>query len=373
VKKIAVIHFHPLELYPPVMNYIRYIEARAIHERMVVYTICPKEEMPLFVSHQDHIQIRRYADPGASKTSLQKLWRYINFYIGVLYHLLAVKPSKILYFETISSFPALVYKMVFKTTELYVHYHEYTSPQEMGTNGMLLTRWFHKLERKVYPKLKWISHTNSIRMQKFIADNEGTYIANPHILPNYPPKSWHVQRNSEIERPVRIIYIGALGMESMYVKEFAEWVISRKGEVIWDIYTMNVSKDAKQYLLSLDTELIKFKGACNYYELPQILKNYDVGVVLYKGIIPNHVHAVSNKVFEYLACGLDVWYSQNMTGTDPYRTKDVFPKVLSVDFTALDQFEFEKALGRTGLLFQPSRYYSEEALYPLVSELEYFL
>jgi hypothetical protein len=369
VKKIAVIHFHPLELYPPVMNFIRFFEDGAMQGNMVVYTMYPQKTMPLFASGKVTVRIRRYANAAESKTAWQKLWRYTNFYIGVLFHLLLTRPSKLLYFETISSFPAIVYKRIFPSTGLFAHYHEYTSPEEMGSDGMLLTRWFYKLERRLYPKMDWVSHTNALRMQNFIADIAPVEIAHPHILPNYPPRSWYVQRDGDIRRPVRIVYVGALGLGSMYVKEFAEWVIGRKGEVTWDIYTLNVSEEAKEYLASLGTELIQLKGACDYYWLPQVLKNYDVGVVLYKGIIPNHVIAVSNKVFEYLACGLDVWYSKNMIGTDPYVSKGVFPKVLSVDFSALSQFRLEDALSRVDTSFQASQYYSEKALSPLFEAL----
>lgn len=42
---------------------------------------------------------------------------------------------------------------------------------------------------------------------------------------------------------------------------------------------------------------------------------YDVGLVLYNGIILNHIYSVPNNVFEYLACGLQVWYSDKLIST----------------------------------------------------------
>jgi hypothetical protein len=37
---------------------------------------------------------------------------------------------------------------------------------------------------------------------------------------------------------------------------------------------------------------------------------------LYKGHIPNYIYNVPNKVYEYLACGLQVWYSKDLLTTE---------------------------------------------------------
>ena len=192
----------------------------------------------------------------------------------------------------------------------------------------------------------------------------------PYILPNYPPRSWIRTETREIRRPVRIVYVGSLGMESMYLREFAEWVIGQQGKVIWDIYALHLSADIKDYLLGVYPALIRFKGACYYYDLPSLLPEYDIGVVLYKGIMPNHIYAVSNKVFEYAACGLDTWYAQEMVGTHPYDTPpDIYPRILRVDFSASGGPDLESVLDRTGLEFRPSSYFCEEALVPLMEKI----
>ena len=45
------------------------------------------------------------------------------------------------------------------------------------------------------------------------------------------------------------------------------------------------------------------------------MADYHIGLTLYNGHIPNFVYNVPNKVFEYLACGLDVWYSKDLIST----------------------------------------------------------
>jgi len=90
---------------------------------------------------------------------------------------------------------------------------------------------------------------------------------------------------------------------------------------------------------------------------------------LYKGIIPSQVLLAPNKIFEYLTCGLDVWYPQQMIGTDPYRTTTTFPKVVALDFTDMHEWTVAKAMDRAGLQFRSYTFSYEEALAPLLQQI----
>jgi hypothetical protein len=48
------------------------------------------------------------------------------------------------------------------------------------------------------------------------------------------------------------------------------------------------------------------------------LINYDIGVTIYNGHIPNYIYNVPNKILEYLACGLNVWYSSELISTQKF-------------------------------------------------------
>jgi hypothetical protein len=156
----------------------------------------------------------------------------------------------------------------------------------------------------------------------------------------------------------------------MYVQAFADWVISRKGQVIWDIYALHVPDETRKYLQTVHPEWIRFRGACYYYDLPELLKDYDVGVVIYKGLIPNYVYNAPNKVMEYAACGLDVWYARELIGTHPYDTPEtVYPRIIRLDFTNMAAFDMDAALDRSGKHFSPAPYNCEEALQPLLTAI----
>jgi hypothetical protein len=66
----------------------------------------------------------------------------------------------------------------------------------------------------------------------------------------------------------------------------------------------------------IDSKYINLFESINYFKLPEVLIKYDVGLTIYKGFIPNYIYNVPNKVFEYLACGLKVWYSKDLLTTD---------------------------------------------------------
>jgi hypothetical protein len=371
MRRLAILHFNPLELYPPVMNLLRFLARESCPELEIrVYTLRTEEDVPDFDAPGPAVLIIRKGMLKAVQNSFGRYGLYAHYYTSVTWDLFRWKPDAVMTYETLSFFPAYLYKRFFRRrSALMIHYHEYMSLHDYES-GMFLNRWFHRLEKSLYPQTSWVSHTNEERMRRFLADNGDRQVPHPFILPNYPPCDWIRTEPGKIHRPVRIVYVGSLGMESMYLKEFAEWVIGQQGRVIWDIYALHVAADIEAYLLAVHPEWIRFKGACYYYDLPSLLPDYDIGVVLYRGIIPNHIYAVSNKVFEYTACGLDVWYAREMVGTHRYDTPpNVFPRIAAVDFSAPGGPDLEKMLDRTGLEFRSSSYFCEEALVPLIEKM----
>ena len=90
------------------------------------------------------IHILRLGVSGSGMNPISRFWNYGVFFMGTFFYLVAKKPVRILYYETISSFPAWLYRKFFnKETEVLIHYHEYTSPEEYQA-GMRLTWFFHK-------------------------------------------------------------------------------------------------------------------------------------------------------------------------------------------------------------------------------------
>lgn len=367
MNRIVLIHFAPLELYPPVQNFLRFLDEKSIAKNVMVITTASNANLPLVVTN--NIKIFRC---GKSRHHFGKIKRYINylrFYFSSIRLLFYYRPGKIFYYETLSSFPAYVYRKINKKVEIFIHYHEYVSKQEYK-NGMKLARLFHRFEQELYPTARSVSHTNSLRMEKFKKDIAPIALSKDCIIPNYPPSDWRrdIQTDSK-RRPLKIIYIGALSLATMYTRKFAEWVLSCNGNVTWDIFSLNYKDDAAKFISSLHSPWITLREGVDYSSLPSILCHYHVGVILYNGHIPNYIYNAPNKMFEYLACGLDVWFPKEMIGCYDYVTEKTFPKVQALDFQNLSALDLHDLISRNELTHQPSSFYCEQVYEKLYEKL----
>jgi len=352
------------------MNFINCKADTGTDAALDVYATWCTAGINLFAARDANTRIFRYGAKTKPIGAFARAWHYWRFYLLTLLRLLLTRPATVIYFESISAFPACIYKLVInRKARIFIHYHEYMTPQEYA-GGMRLVQLFHRLEKKIYGRASWISHTNADRMQRFVQDMDGIAIPNRHILPNYPPKSWWTPPGSSSSKPVRAVYVGSLSLDTMYTREFAAWVISRQGEIVWDIYSLNITPEAADFIRSLPGGLVNLNPGVNYDRLPQILGKYDLGVILYTGHVPNWIYNAPNKLFEYLSAGLDVWVSNVMTGSLPYVTGTTYPRVLAVDFSQLDKFDLHRALDKSGLSLSQPAWYSEEVYRPLWMELQ---
>lgn len=332
----VIIHFSPVELYPPIQNFLRMAASGACGERVILLTTyCDTKGLSMFEAGSQHIQIIRLGKSGNHVERWQRWFTYLLFNLGAVWVLLRKRPSKVLYYESLSAFPAYVYKRFINTKAfILVHYHEYATAAEYK-NGMWLNRWFHRLECWLYPRVSWLSHTNEERMRFFQEDILPIQLSNPQVVPNYPPTAWEHIPKAEYHKPLKIIYIGSLSLDTMYTKEMAEWIIAQNGSVNWDIYSQNITTEARYYLESIRNPSINLHHALNYDQLVTLLPQYDIGVILYKGHMLNYIWNAPNKLFEYLICGLDVWYPDSMKGISKYDSVEFWPKVVRLNFSML--------------------------------------
>lgn len=363
---IVIIHLLPLELYPPVMNLVDYLSKNYLGKIIVLTTYkSAKNSLTLYSNNSSKVLLKRMSLSG--KNPIARMINYTIFYLNGISLLIRSKPKAVLYFESLSAWPALVYKKIRgERIKLMVHYHEYNDPQ-VKSEGTSLMRHFHKLEKKMYSHFSWISHTNPVRLQMFKDDNGLNKLPKSifHVMPNYPSSSWMRKEGSYCykQKQKKLVYVGSLGYDNMYLQEVVDWVGNHPEEFSLDVYSYNIDSKARKILEQGDYENIKYCGGCDYQSLPGLLSHYDIGLVIYKPFSQNTIHAVSNKVFEYLACGLDVWFSEDMMYTFEYERREVFPKVLPVDFKNLNSFDTVHAVCRTGLKFEPSVYFYEN-IYP---------
>jgi hypothetical protein len=367
MRKICIIHFVDIERYPPAINLLRYLNEHAGNDAVIdVLTIAG--ELPAIASLPG-INIHRLANWKESSSGFSRMLLYLKFNLLAILKLLSIRPDVILYFETLSSGPAWFYKTFIRgKTSIYVHYHEYVSKTEYA-NGMVLSRWLHQKEKKLYRRTTWVSHTNQDRLSLFLKDLNGSAPPHTYIVPNYPPASWKNRPMTQKNKLVKLVYIGALSLETMYVREICEFVLQHRDRCSLDIYSSNVSDDARKYLVSLPSNIISYHGGVNYDELPRLLPTFDIGLVLYHGHIPNYVYNIPNKLFEYHVCGLDVWFPSSMTSALPYQTINTYPKIIAIDFTKLESIDLGAITERCGLHERRNDFSYEDAVKPLAHSL----
>ncbi len=368
--KLVILHFSPLELYPPVQNLLNVLGKKNAEKRITVLTTNVSVSTLKNIEYcSPGIKIKRLGVSGIQIGTFKRYLTYFYFNIGALVTLIFKRPESLLYFETISSFPAYLYKKYFNSkVNVFIHYHEYTSPDEYE-KGMIQTRYFHKYEKWIYQRSNWLSHTNEYRLKQFVDDIKPVIINNPRVLPNYPPENWPCKQIDHIGTPVKAVYIGALSLKTMYVKQFVEYVIEQKGNLLFDIYAYNIDGETKRYLQGQNNDWIKLKAGVNYLDLPDILKQYEVGVVLYKGHISNYIYNAPNKLFEYYASGLDIWFPQIMKGSLPYVTHNTYPKIMALDFDRLNDKQLNNLSQRNGYEHKQPLFTCENVLEPLISKL----
>lgn len=331
-RKLAIIHFQPVEKYPPVLNFVDCLR-KAGQFAAVVCTTHGVNNVWRFKA-PNYVSIFRFG-----KQALSPIHRYIcygAFNLLSFLKLLLFRPDCVLYYETYSIFPALLYKSLFPKTKLSAHYHEYLTLTEINKSSPYL-RWLCKIERNYYKKIDSISHTNKDRLLLFKADYPELGVEKLKVIPNYPPAIWYQSERTENRRidSKRVVYVGALSMDTMYTEVFSRWIVDQNGAYTLDIYTDNLAPGISEFLEGMNTSLIRLRKPLPYFELPNVLPNYDIGVVLYNGHIPNYVYNVPNKVIEYYACGLEVWCSKDLLSTAEFKADQKIETIKIVDFTNL--------------------------------------
>ncbi len=144
------------------------------------------------------------------------------------------------------------------------------------------------------------------------------------------------------------------------IKEFCEWVIGQKGKIKFDVYSFNMHQNTKEYLSKLNNENIQFfPEGIFYHDIPKKLINYDIGLILYKCNNLNYVFNAPNKLFEYLACNLDIWFPTEMKGAYEYVRSGSSPQILNLDFQNLNQYNVEELVSTKGTTYKEDNYFCE--------------
>lgn len=367
---LFIIHFQPVELYPPIQNILGILEnVESDLNTTVLSTNVEAKQTSHTVSTK---RIKLVKVNVKSRFRFLRFLKHQYFYLKAFLLFLLYKPDKILYFESISAAPVLLFKLLRPKTKVFVHYHEYTSPDEYKT-GMKLVQFNHLLEKKMFVRFDWISQTNQKRLSFFHEDNPKINTTILKVMPNYPSVDWALKEKTypkdfEINEPIRMVYIGAISEEDTYIKEIIDFVKSEPSKYDLELFSFNLDMNTRAYIETNNVSNVRFSGALEYSEIPKVLSKKAIGLILYKGNTLNYIYNAPNKLFEYLACGLDVWYPKEMLGCSDYKS-DESPKVFEVDFLNIQKSIIGYNLGKKNNLCIEKEYSAEMATKTLIGKL----
>lgn len=357
----------PLEYYPPVTNFLDIITK---HPFVVKVWSTHNVNNRAVYFNEELKNITRSVFPNKEDSLISRVFKYFIFNLSCFLNLVIYRPEVVFYYESYSVFPVFLYLKLFgKGTRLYIHYHEYED-RENYKNGMKLVRYYHELEKKfLYKRASWISQTNKDRLHMFASDHPKLPSEVLKIMPNYPPKIWssQVSVNGKIAKnAIRTVYVGSLSLKDTFIREYCDWVLKQNGKVCFHVFAYNLDDETIDYLKSLNTDYIVFynKGV-EYNKMPSLLAEYDIGLILYKANTKNYKYNAPNKLFEYLVCGLKVFYPDVMLGIKPYLTENIIPlnfkNMASID-TLVPNFKTSVS--------SATNYTAEEAFKELLHELQ---
>lgn len=288
-----VLHYNPVKLYPPAESGIRFLQQSGLDVNVITTQV--------------------YGGQTVSKLLL--FFRILSFNFRALWCIARKSVDLLVVYEHLSIPPVRLCRLLHPRCKIWLHFHEYSSPEEVKGGGVY-ARYCWAQVSKVLNDVSLYTHTNAWRLNQFQKDFDcnSPCVEKGRFIPNTPPQSWIDRaaiKSKEVnreEKPVRLVYHGAVHPGSTYIVQLYQILRSDPGKYTLDIYS-------RDDIVEGYNEDVHWHDSIPFDDLADVLPTYDVGLILYKGHIPNYVHNVPNKFWEYRAAGLRVMVPNGMNFT----------------------------------------------------------
>ena len=371
--KLAYVHQLPIEKYPPAVNTLNFF---AVEPEFQVLGLTTPHLAGTDSIVNSAVRLIRLPFGGKSDWIVVRWWRSLMWHWLAANVLRKFRPDVVLSIEPHSAFAVWIYfRVFFGTAKLFIHHHEYYSSDDFLKKGNRLTRFNRFFENQLLNEAAWISQTNPDRLRLFSDDRPWLSKSQLSELPNFPPGNWRVSGGRRWPAGgagvLRLVYVGSVSLHDTFIGPLVMWLNSSAGEgFTLELFACNCDSVTRDFLRAQAGARFVFHERGIPYEcLPDLLRTFDVGLILYRCNTLNFRWNATNKFFEYLICGLDVWYPTGMLGVRPYQRVDVVPRVLETDFEQLDQLDMQNRRSRAGLKEAPWTTTCEEPLGKLLGQM----
>jgi hypothetical protein len=374
--KLVILHQLPVELYPPVINWLRTIST---HPGIAAAVVTSPNQRGLTTAVLPGVSFIRLPFANASQIAPLRWLLFLFWHLRAALQLYRWRPDAVLSVEPHSALAAWIWKVLLRgRAALLIHHHEYYSPADRHRPGNRLININRVFEKSLLTCAAWVSQTNTDRLTFFRRDHPKLTDDQCHVLPNYPPATWlnHLPKSTLWPRTaagtLRLVYVGSVSLHDTYIGPLVEWIVSPSNtNCTLDIYSTPADPVTNAFLQRHHgSRVTVHAGGIDYDELPDVLSRFDVGLILYRCTTVNFVYNATNKLFEYLTCGLDVWYPPCMLGVAPYARSTAAPRVLETDFDNLQTLDLKPRQSRSHLPTIPWTTTCEDAFKPLLEMLK---
>lgn len=292
--KALILHFNSIERYPPATNVAGHLKSIGMDVKVVSTAV---------------------GNTPASRGALTKLaltWEFAKFHLSAMNALTFGSFDLVIAYEHLSILPIHWIRKTNLSQRLWLHFHEYTSHAEIASAGAFSSLcWKHVHE--VVRRSDFTSHTNDWRLNRFRSDMGLKAMTDDRFgcIPNTPPQAWldrtpeHWNSPTPTKRPLRLVYHGALHPDTTYIERLCELLDEGNGEMTLDVFTNDNLDDISSAHMNVHPSV-------PYMDLPEVLAEFDLGLIIYRGLIPNYQFNQPNKLWEYLGCKLPVVVSANL-------------------------------------------------------------
>jgi hypothetical protein len=308
MNKILVSLYTPIDAFPPTINLINEFFSKQ-------YEVYGVEIAEKSFKHSS-VKLNELKTLNSPKHIPRLISNYVLFFRFLLSIFKLSKKNKIKNHVVFDSYSLLTFfilksfRLINKKSKVWYHNHDvgYSNDFPVFSLGWLV----YKLEPFINRHTDFFTLPSKERGSKFLTRNCD------FILPNYPAIKIYKPYQSNLKGKVfSLIFQGRIspghGFESI-IKLLTSKVNGFSIELVFKGIVSDAYKD--ELLSGIESEVLKkisFIGYTDYEQLPKITSNSHIGIAIHR---PNSfMHATlgtaSNKIYEYIACGLPILYYDN--------------------------------------------------------------
>ncbi|RZK42867.1 MAG: glycosyltransferase [Pedobacter sp.] len=311
MKILAAVYSHP-EYYPPTQNAIAQLSSVA--KEIIVISRNVKDTEGVYPKNVRLIKTGRFKPIRESEQS-SLIWKVTSFIVFTYTLFKCVRKQKPEWVIAYDPIPLLAYSLAFrllrKKPKLWYHNHDVLEPNTLKKYSV---SWFaYRNEQNYFGKIDLFSLPSEERKQFFPMEKlKGQYF----FIPNYPSiltDTKKINNQSGTKKIIKLIYQGHIG-EGHGLNEVINFLkLEKTGLEISLTIIGHANDNFKDSLISLINELdlqnkVKILDPLPYQRLLSLTKQHDVGLAIHQpvNIAFRTAATSSNKIYEYLACGMPV-------------------------------------------------------------------